>query len=123
MTGKEHRVEELLAKNQLVAFVFWQTWCASCRQEAPSLVRAAKQYQGQISFFGVISGPDKIIDNELVVTTAKELRLSYPQIRDKNLALTKKFEVNGTPTIVVLGPGMKVLYNGHRLPNWGKLRG
>ena len=42
----------------------------------------------------------------------------YPQVRDRDLALTDTFDVRGTPTVVVIGLDGAVAYRGHELPDW-----
>jgi hypothetical protein len=49
--------------------------------------------------------------------------MSYPQLRDRDLALSRKFGVTGTPDIIVLSADDTVLYRGHRPPaDWNTLR-
>ena len=105
-----------------VALVFWQTWCASCKQEAPALIQAARKQQ-TIDFIGVVSGPDSAVDDGAVRKAIKDWGLPYAQVRDRSLELTRGLGVAGTPTIVVIGEGREILYHGHRLPtDWAALR-
>ncbi|MFQ5655637.1 MAG: TlpA family protein disulfide reductase, partial [Planctomycetota bacterium] len=73
-------------------------------------------WEDAIQFVGVIPGPDENVDEEEVRRLAKSFRLPYPQARDRDLSLTRRFGVRGTPTIIVLGPGGVVRYRGHSLP-------
>ncbi|MFT5286763.1 MAG: thiol-disulfide isomerase/thioredoxin [Planctomycetota bacterium] len=116
MQGKQLDVDATLASGRSVAFVFWQTWCGSCREEFPSLIAAAQKYESGIEIVGVVSGPDGVIDDDEVRATVKQFGLTYRQVRDRDLSLTRRFEVTGTPTIVVVGKGQKTLYRGHRAP-------
>ena len=53
---------------------------------------------------------------------AEGFALPYPQVRDRDLALTRRFEVEGTPTVLVLGPDGRLLYRGHAPPeSWFSL--
>ena len=116
MEGSKLDVDGALASGRRVAFVFWQTWCGSCRAEFPELIAAAKKHKGKIDFIGLISGPDDLIDDAEVRAVAKEYELSYPQVRDRDLVLTRCYEVTGTPTIVIVGEGAKTLYLDHHAP-------
>ena len=116
MDGRRHDADALIASGHAVVLVFWQTWCSSCKREAPDLARAVEEYGESIRFFGVVSGPDRVIDDEKVRRVAAEWGQRQPQIRDRDLALTKRFDVFGTPVVIVLGPGGRVLYRGFRLP-------
>ena len=119
MAGKLHDVDSVLGQGHAVALVFWQTWCKPCLREMPELVKADLQHSPRLSFYGIISGPDKDVDEARVKTIVGRFGVRYPQVRDRDLRLSKIFGVEGTPTIVILGSGGSVLYRGHRLPdNW-----
>jgi len=116
MQGRDYDVDAILASGRPVVLVFWQTWCPSCKKDAPELAHAVADYGSRMQFFGVISGPDVDIDDAEVRRTAREWGHRQPQIRDRDLALARRFEVTGTPLVVVLGPKGRVLYRGYRLP-------
>ncbi len=122
--GQRHDVRKILGQGQSVALVFWQTWCVKCRAEGPELVRAANAFAGKIEFFGVVSGPDSVVDNGRLQTVTELLALPYPQIRDRDGSIAEQFGVQSTPTIIVLGNRGKELYRGSALPkNWSALAG
>ena len=104
---------------QSVALVFWQTWCKPCLREMPELARVDRQYSPRIRFYGIVSGTDEDVDDAKVKSLVERLGVGYPQVRDRDLRLSRGFKIDGTPTIVILGPGRSVLYRGHQLPdNW-----
>jgi len=117
MNGGHHDADALIAAGHPVVLIFWNTWCKSCKGEAPGLVRAVGEYGETLRFFGVISGPDRVIDDEKVRRVAREWGYSHPQIRDRDLALAKRFRIFGTPVVIVLGDGGRELYRGFRLPD------
>jgi thiol-disulfide isomerase/thioredoxin len=124
MDGRTHDADALLAAGRPVVLVFWQTWCPSCKREAPELAHAVKQYGDSIDFFGVISGPDDVVDDTKVLRVAEEWGHRHPQIRDRDLTLTKRFKVVGTPVIIVLGRDAQELFRGYRLPeDWSVFLG
>lgn len=83
---------------------------------------AAKAHDQKLRFFGVVTGPDDVVDDERVSATATKWGLTYPTVRDRDAALATRFGVKGSPTIVVIGPGQKVLFTGHRAPaDWAAL--
>ncbi len=116
MDGNAFDAEAIANDGKPVVFVFWQTWCPSCKKEAPQLTHAVEQFGGRIHFFGVVSGPDGDIDDADVRRTATAWGYSHAQVRDRDLALATRFRVTGTPVIVVVGRGGRVLYRGYRLP-------
>lgn len=116
MQGAEHDLAGSLAEGREVALVFWQTWCASCIAEAPHVVAAAAERAGTTEFYGVVSGPDDVVDDDKVREMTEQLGLTYPQVRDRSADLARHFDVEGTPTIIVIAPGGEISYRGHRLP-------
>lgn len=123
LSGDALDLNAVLAEGRAVAFVFWQTWCGACIAEAPRVGEAARELAGQVLFVGVVPGPNERVDDAKVLTIAGETRMDFPQVRDRDLALTRAFEVTGTPTIAVLRPDGSAGYVGHGLPaNLGELR-
>jgi thiol-disulfide isomerase/thioredoxin len=124
MDGEHHDVDALLESGRNVALIFWQTWCSSCKKEAPKLARAVREHGDEIRFFGIVSGPDRAVDDDKVRRVAREWNHPQPQIRDRDLSLTRRFKVRGTPVIVILGRDREILYRGYRLPkSWATYRG
>ena len=120
--GASHDLQASLRAGRPVALVFWQSWCASCLQEAPGLATAARELEGRLQFVGVVPGPDESVDESALDAAIARFDLPYPQVRDRDLALTRRFDIEGTPTIVVLGAGGRVVYRGHRAPeDWTAL--
>ncbi|MEZ6017717.1 MAG: TlpA disulfide reductase family protein [Planctomycetota bacterium] len=118
LDGVRHDLDAELAKGRAVTLVFWQTWCASCKAEAPALVRAAVAHADHMTFVGVVPGTDATVDDDEVRRVASELGLPYPTVRDRDLALTESFQVQGTPTIIVLeGSPARIVFAGHRPPS------
>ncbi len=103
-----------------VALVFWQTWCGSCREEMPEIAAAARTWGDRITFVGVVPGPDDAVDEAELRKLVDRFALTYPQVRDRDLSWTKALAIAGTPTIVVIGEGGRVLYDAHEVPgDWG----
>jgi thiol-disulfide isomerase/thioredoxin len=124
MKGVAHDVDATIAGGKNVVLVFWQTWCGPCKREAPKLAIAAAEHAEGLAFFGVISGGDRDVDDEKVRRYVEKYELPYPQIRDRDIALTRRYEVIGTPTILVLGPGREILFRGSHPPeSWKSLEG
>lgn len=117
MDGTRHDLDADLASGKAVVLVWWQTWCASCKTEAPELAAAASEHADHLRFIGIVPGTDDNVDDSEVRQVARELALTYPNVRDRDLALTGAFRVEGTPTIVVIeGSPARVVWTGHRVP-------
>lgn len=115
LKGTAHDLGAELSRGRAVALVFWQTWCKACAKEAPAVVAAARAHRDVIQFVGVVSGPDRYVDDAEVARVAGKWGYTFPQVRDHDLALARRFGVAATPMIVVLGSGGQVGYRG-RLP-------
>ena len=116
--GRAHSVESSLAEGRPVVLVFWATWCSMCRAEMGHLAAASREHP-ELEFFGVVSGSDAAVEESRVRAIADEWFVPYPQVRDRDGSLAETFGVRGTPTVVVIGPGGEVLYQGNELPDWG----
>lgn len=121
LEGEYLDLTEDLDAGRPVVLVFWQSWCASCLEEAPALVEAHARYGDRITIVGVVSGPDSSVDEAKLLAALESTGMTYPQVRDRDLSLTRALGVQGTPTIIVLGPNGQVRYRGHDLPNWSSL--
>lgn len=115
MNGTVHPIGEWLTAGEPVMLVFWQTWCGSCVEEAP-LVEELHKSRPDLHVFGVVSGSARDVNEIEVGRTAVQLGLTYPQVLDRDLALTNGFGVQGTPTVIVIGADGEVLYDEHHLP-------
>jgi len=114
--GKEHDLAATLSSGKRVALVFFQPWCGSCRAEAPDVVRAQLRYRDSMEVVGVVSGPDGSVDEEALQGAILQWGITYPVVRDRDLALTETFGVRGVPMIVVVEPDGTVSYAAHAAP-------
>ena len=124
MEGHDLDLDATIAAGRNVVLVFWQTWCGPCRREAPRLAEAATSHAEGLQFVGVVAGAEDDVDDEKVRAYVEKYHLPYPQVRDLDLSLTRLYEVVGTPTIIILGPGREVLYRGNHPPeDWAVFDG
>ena len=116
LSGEAHAISDSLGQGRSVALVFWQSWCSSCVEEAPLLATAQRQRADRLTVIGVVSGPDKSVNELELGRIARELDLPYASLRDRELALTEGLSVTGTPTIFVIDPAGEIVYRGHQVP-------
>ncbi|MGE0710623.1 MAG: TlpA family protein disulfide reductase [Planctomycetota bacterium] len=122
--GQARDYDAALARGESVALVFWQTWCESCRDEAPLVAAAARAERGRIHFVGVVPGAAARVDPAEVARVRAAWGYAFPQLRDPELTISRALGVHGTPTIVVVGQDRLVRFSGHRAPeDWTSLRG
>lgn len=120
--GRDVDIARELGAGRTVVLVFWQTWCAPCRAEAPRLREAARAHADDIVFVGVVSGPDSTVDETELRRVVADLDLPYAELRDRDGSWSRAFEVSATPTLIALGPDGREAWRGHRAPaDWLEL--
>lgn len=81
---------------QPTLFVFWASWCESCRRESPSLV--ALNARPDLDVIGI----NIDLDRTDATAAVGQLELTYPSIYDPDLAVWDSFSVSATPTLVLV---------------------
>ncbi len=98
-----------------IVLVFWATWCPECKKEIPDINKLYKQIKPiGMALLAVDVG---INDSEAKVKRyIEKYGLSYPVAFDKGAKITKDFNVQGTPTVIVLDKNGIVRYRGVHIP-------
>lgn len=92
-----------------VVFVnFWATWCAPCREEAPSLERLYKTLHGE-GFELLAISIDASGDDAKVADFAREFGLTFPIPRDLHRQVYGAYRVAGVPETFLVDPTGRVL--------------
>ncbi len=91
-TGEMISSEDL--KGRPVVINFWASWCIPCREEAPLLERAWRQYRDDGVIFLGVNIKDADSDARAFI---KDFQITYPNIRDVNQQLSQPFGVLGLP--------------------------
>lgn len=90
------RLRSLRGKPVLVNV--WASWCAPCRDEAPTLASAARAYDDRVHFVGVNyqDAPDRARE------FMRAFSLPFPSLADPSGAATAALGLRGIPVTVVL---------------------
>jgi mono/diheme cytochrome c family protein len=98
-------------KEGATALVFYSSECPISNAYSPTLADLAKQFsQERLNFVGVCVDPD-LTDKE-IAQHAREYRLAFPIVRDRQGALARQLGVKVTPEAVVVDGQDHVRYRG-----------
>jgi cytochrome c biogenesis protein CcmG, thiol:disulfide interchange protein DsbE len=81
-------------RGKAVVLNFWASWCVPCKQEAPDLQSAYRQWRGQDVVFVGIDGQDFSGDARRFM---KKFGVTYPVVRDGPGNVVGKYGVTGFP--------------------------
>ncbi len=87
-------------RGKVVVLNFWASWCDPCRDEAPILERAQKRLQrtGEGTVLGV-TYKDFADESRKF---EREMKLTYPSLRDDKLQVAPKFGTSKLPETFVI---------------------
>jgi peroxiredoxin len=107
------RLKRADLNGQPAVLIFWTAWCPVCKEEAPEFNKLAAQFATRgVRVIG-INIQDSVARTEAGI---KEFGIQYTVARDPDAAVTRRYKVSGTPTIVFIDPTGVVRYFGNELP-------
>jgi thiol-disulfide isomerase/thioredoxin len=96
--GGRLRLRDL--RGSAVLLDFWATWCGPCREEAPIVDALARRWKDRgVTVVGVDTDAPGEGDPRVF---AMQHRLSYPIVRDAMGEASRRYGVDGLPTLVVV---------------------
>lgn len=88
-------------KSTVTILDFWASWCAPCKEELPIYQKLFEKYKPQqVNFMAVSVDRYK----EEAEAFMKDEKYDFPVAHDAKTEMAQKFEIEGIPTIVVIGP-------------------
>jgi cytochrome c biogenesis protein CcmG/thiol:disulfide interchange protein DsbE len=84
-------------KGKPVVVNFWGSWCGPCRQEAPRLAAAAREFSGRVQFLGV-----DVLETSRTPARAfiREFGWPYPSVFDVPASIEGSLGMSGQPVTV-----------------------
>lgn len=108
--GKEVTLKDYAGKK--IYINVWASWCGPCKREFPELEKAYQDYKNKedYAFLSVVSSKDKAFNNarpadasqEEILRTAKEGKITYPILFDKNDSFMSQFGIRSFPTHIII---------------------
>lgn len=93
-------------RGKYVVVNFWASWCVPCRDEAPLLERAWREYRDR----GLVVVGINIQDLEREARRfVAELALSYPNVRDRDGRVSRAYGTTGVPESFFIDPQGRVV--------------
>jgi peroxiredoxin len=97
LDGRNHRLSE--HRGEVVALLFWGSWCGGCRRELERLDRLSATYAGAgLVAYGVV------LDEEAAEarSIAGALGTGFPQLHDSARSVAKAYRPRQLPMLVLL---------------------
>ncbi len=94
------RIDSETLSRQVTVLDFWATWCGPCRLELPIYQQIYDRYKTQVRFVAVSVDKSRDLAEEYI----KEASYTFPIAFDGDGTLSRVFQIEGIPTIVVIGP-------------------
>jgi thiol-disulfide isomerase/thioredoxin len=109
LDGKATNLKNFIGTTPVV-LEFWAKWCGNCRQLAPAVEAAQKQYAGRVKFVTIAVSVDQTPAEVSEFATAHGL--PSPIVYDATGAAVDAYDVPGTSFLVVVDRHGTVVYTG-----------
>ncbi len=94
---KEHRLSDYAGKVLVVNF--WASWCAPCREELPSMNRAARKLlELPVTWLAINVGEDR----EAVAAFTADYPIDFSVLLDPSGRVSQSWQVTGMPTTFIV---------------------
>ena len=114
MDGKTIDMASVIGKKP-VMLIFWASWCPNCVNEVPRANELVIKFQSQgMEFIGINVGHN---DSEKKARRFMDkTAMTYPVIFDGNSKISRKYRVQGVPTIIVADKSGVVVFKNYGVP-------
>lgn len=100
LDGRNHRLSE--HRGEVVALLFWGSWCGACRRELERLERLQSTYAAAgLTTYGIVLDDDPAEARAI----ADAQGASYAQLHDKGRAVARTYRPRTLPTLLLVDRG------------------
>ena len=110
--GEQIRLSTL--KGKPVILDFWATWCGPCKAQHRYLADLKARYGDRVEVLGVLYRDD----GGNLASWLERNETAYPTVLEPEGRLTKTFQVNAIPRLVLLGPDRALAWD--MMGSWGR---
>ena len=103
-------------RGRVVLLNFWASWCAECRPEMPVLQRLHEELEPRGLAVVGINARDEA---STLRRYARELRLTFPLVFDRDGTINRQYGVVGLPTTFLIGRDGRAVAFGVGARDWG----
>ena len=103
----------VLSQQRPLLIYVWATWCGICRYTTPAMEKLAKE-GGNVVSVALRSG-----DDEKLARWMHKKQLTMPVVNDNSGAISQRWQVSVTPTLVVVSKGEVVSTTTGWTSYWG----
>ncbi|MCX7978428.1 MAG: TlpA family protein disulfide reductase [Bdellovibrionaceae bacterium] len=93
------------------ALDFWASWCSPCQQSIPHYNKLQSAYKDKVKFIAISADDTK----DEALAFAKKIKFNFPVLWDENREITKKFQIQEIPTLIIMDKRLKEIkrYRGY----------
>lgn len=116
LDNKDYSLSDLRKKGH-VLLVFWAVECVYCYAHIKEFNLLYEEFKGQLTLAAINIGGEYPVE---VAEYVKDNNLKYLVLSERlnNLDVGENYRAIVTPTLVLVSPAGKVLFYGHRVPDF-----
>jgi cytochrome c biogenesis protein CcmG, thiol:disulfide interchange protein DsbE len=103
--GSQSPVALAALQGKPVVVNFWATWCRPCHEENPILLAAARMYEGDVQFLGIVFEDDE----QMILRFLRENGQAYPTLMDHGGKASIAYGVGGIPETFFIDPTGRIV--------------
>ena len=92
-----------------VVLIVWASWCGYCMEEIPHLKKESEDHP-EFTWLGLNVNKNPEDGRQIEI----DRNLPWPSLSDPDLVIGDRFNVKGTPTLIVINESGDVIYRGRR---------